>query len=180
MSQPELTERAKRVRLILLDVDGVLTDGRIFFVPDGEGGVVESKSFDVVDGAGIACAHRAGLQTGIISGRESPAVTARADELGIKEVHQGIRDKAHALERVVQRTRVEPENICFAGDDIVDLPVMRRVGFPIAVANAPEEVRAHAAYVTSARGGRGAVREIVELILRAQGKWDEIVAEFLK
>lgn len=180
MSREELTERARGVRLLLLDVDGVLTDGRIFLVPDGAGGLVESKAFDVTDGAGIVLARRAGLPTGIVSGRQSPVVTARAKELGIEEVHLGVADKGAALERIVWRTKIPIESICFVGDDIVDLPVMRRVGFPVAVQNAPDEVRAHAAYVTSARGGRGAVREIVELLLKARGKWDEAVSEFLK
>lgn len=174
-----MTERARRVRLLLLDVDGVLTDGGIFFLPDGDGGLMESKVFDVTDGAGIALARRAGLVTGIISGRTSPVVTARASELGIGEVHQGVRDKAQVLGRIVETRGIPPAEIAFAGDDVVDVPVMRRVGFPVAVQNAPDEVRAHAAYVTAARGGRGAVREIVELILKAQGKWEGLVREFL-
>lgn len=180
MSRQSVTERARRVRLLLLDVDGVLTDGRIYLLPDGSGGLVESKAFDVADGAGIVLARQAGLETGIISGRDSPVVTARAHELGITEVHLGVRDKAAALDRVVQSTGISTDAIGFAGDEIVDLPVMRRVGFPVAVQNAPEEVRAHAAFVTSAPGGRGAVREVIELILKSQGKWDSLVRAFLR
>jgi len=180
MPHDSLTERAKRVRLLLLDVDGVLTDGRIIFMPDGSGGLMESKAFDVADGAGIALARRAGLRTGIISGRQSPVVTARAEELGIEEVHLGVFDKAAVLERIVLETGIPAEDIAFAGDEVVDLPIMRQVGFPVAVQNAPNDVKAHALYVTAARGGRGAVREIIELILRSQGKWDALVSEFLR
>lgn len=165
--------------MLLLDVDGVLTDGRIFFCPDGQGGLVESKAFDVTDGAGIALARRAGLKTGIISGRASPVVAARAAELHVEEVHQGVSDKAAVLDEIVQRTGIVPGEIAFVGDEVVDLPAMSRVGFPVAVQNAAGEVRSRAAWVTSRSGGRGAVREVVELILRAQGKWEDLVREFL-
>jgi 3-deoxy-D-manno-octulosonate 8-phosphate phosphatase (KDO 8-P phosphatase) len=175
-----VTREARRVRLLLVDVDGVLTDGRLFFVPDLSGGLVESKAFDASDGAGIVLARGAGLEVGIISGRSSPAVTARALELGIAEVHLGVRDKAAVLEEIVARTGIGHAEIGFAGDDVVDLPVMLRVGFPVAVRNAPEEVRSRALYVTAARGGRGAVREVIELILRAQDKWESLIEGFLR
>jgi 3-deoxy-D-manno-octulosonate 8-phosphate phosphatase (KDO 8-P phosphatase) len=175
----ELTERARRVELLLMDVDGVLTDGRIWFVPSGDR-LEEVKSFSVADGAGIALAHRAGLATGIISGRSSRIVVERARELDIDEVHIGIRDKSAALDAVARSRSISPDHMAFVGDDVVDLPAMRRVGLPVAVANASEDVKPHAAYVTSARGGEGAVREVIELILKAQGKWDSLVGEFLK
>jgi len=178
MPRESLTERARRVRLLLLDVDGVLTDGRILFMPDGSGGLMESKSFHVADGAGIALAHSAGLGTGLVSRRTSPAVTERARELGIDRVHQGVGEKAAAVEAIAAEAGVSLDAVAFVGDDLVDLPAMLRVGFPVAVENAPEEVRSRAAYVTEAPGGHGAVREVVEVILRAQGKWDQVIGEF--
>lgn len=179
MREDEVSTRARRVRLLLMDVDGVLTDGKIFFIPDGSGGLVESKAFHVTDGAGIALARRAGLLTGLVSRRSSPGVVARARELGIEEVHLGVHDKAPVVERIAAEAGIARDETAYLGDDIVDLPALRRVGFPVAVANAAPEVRAHAAYVTTAYGGQGAVRETVELILRAQGKWDDLIAEFL-
>jgi len=177
MSQDELNEKARRVQLLLMDVDGVLTDGRIWYVPSGDR-LEEVKSFSVADGSGITLAHQAGLSTGIISGRSSRIVVERARELEIEEVHTGVRDKSGVVDQVATSRSVSLENIAFIGDDVVDLPAMRRVGFPVAVANASEDVKPHAAYVTSARGGEGAVREVIELILRAQGKWDAMIAEF--
>lgn len=177
--EEDVSVRARRVRLFLMDVDGVLTDGRIFFIPDGQGGLVESKAFHVADGAGIALARRAGLLTGLVSRRSSPIVVARARELGIEEVHLGVPDKAAVVERIMAAAGVSPEETAYVGDDIVDLPALIRVGFPVAVANAAAEVRAHAVYVTTACGGQGAVREAAELILRAQGRWDDLIAEFL-
>lgn len=179
MSQDELTERARNVRMLLMDVDGVLTDGRISFVPTSSG-LVEVKSFHVADGAGIALARRGGLKTGFVSGRESPAVQERARELEVDEVHLGVEDKVSVLDEIVESTGIRAAQMAFVGDEVVDLPVMRRVGFPIAVDNAPEEVTAMAAYVTRARGGSGAVREVVELILKAQDKWGDVLSEFLE
>jgi 3-deoxy-D-manno-octulosonate 8-phosphate phosphatase (KDO 8-P phosphatase) len=177
--EDEVNARARRVRLLLMDVDGVLTDGKILFIPDGSGGLVESKAFHVTDGAGIALARRAGLRTGLVSRRNSPVVVARAQELGIEEVHLGVTDKAPVVERIASDAGIGPEETAYVGDDVVDLPAFGRVGFPVAVANAVAEVRARAVYVTTASGGHGAVREIVELILRAQGKWNDLIAEFL-
>jgi 3-deoxy-D-manno-octulosonate 8-phosphate phosphatase (KDO 8-P phosphatase) len=165
--------------MLLLDVDGVLTDGRIWHVPDG-GSLVEVKAFDVVDGAGIALARRAGLLTGFVSGRSSRTVVERARELMVDEVHLGVRDKVEVLERILEGRSIGSDDVAFVGDDVVDLPAMRRVGFAVAVSNAAAEVKARSAYVTEARGGRGAVREVVELILKAQGKWDAVVGEFLE
>ena len=179
MPEEELNSRASRVRLILMDVDGVLTDGRIWYVPHGDS-LEEVKAFDAADGAGIALAHKAGLATGIVSGRASAAVLHRARELGIEEVHLGVADKAAFLARISDSRSIAVEDIAFIGDEVVDLPAMRRVGFPVAVANASNDVKRHAAYVTKAGGGRGAVRETIELILRVQGKWHALVTEFLK
>ena len=174
-----MNQKARRVELLLMDVDGVLTDGRIWYVPSGDR-LEEVKSFNVADGAGITLAHRSGLLTGIISGRSSRIVVERARELGIEEVHIGVRDKSAVLDEVVRSRSVSPENAAFIGDDVSDIPARRRVGFPVAVANASDDVKPHAVYLTSARGGDGAVREVIELILKAQGKWDSVMGEFLR
>ena len=179
MYEDKLNEKARRVQLLLMDVDGVLTDGRISYVPSGDS-LEEVKSFDVADGTGVTLAHWAGLATGIISGRSSRSVVERARELDIEEVHVGIRDKSAVLDDIINSRSISAENVAFIGDDVVDLSAMRRVGFPVAVANASDDVKPHAAYVTSACGGQGAVREVIELILKAQGKWGSLMDELLK
>jgi len=179
MYEDKLNEKARRVQLLLMDVDGVLTDGRISYVPSGDS-LEEVKSFDVADGTGVTLAHWAGLATGIISGRSSRSVVERARELDIEEVHVGIRDKSAVLDDIINSRSISAENVAFIGDDVVDLSAMRRVGFPVAVANASDDVKPHAAYVTSACGGQGAVREVIELILKAQGKWGPLMDELLK
>lgn len=167
-------ERAARVRLVLFDVDGVLTDGRILLDSNG----VESRSFFVRDGLGIRVGQQAGLRFGIISGRDSRVVAQRAAELGIDEVHQGIHDKLGRLQEIRSRLEFELDQICFVGDDLIDLPVMHRVGFAAAPADAADEARDAAHYVTRCAGGRGAVREIIDLLLRAGGKWDEVISRW--
>ncbi len=179
MSQKDLADLIQNVALLLMDVDGVLTDGKVWFVPDG-GELVEVKSFNVLDGAGIALAHRGGLRTGVVSARSSPGVRKRAEELSIEFIYLGVRDKKTALADVVRESGLTGDQVCFMGDEVVDLPAMTRVGFPVAVSNAVPEVRSRAAYVTEALGGNGAVREVIELILKEQGKWDEAIAEFLE
>ena len=167
-------ERAKEIRLLLLDVDGVLTDGRITY--DGSGR--EWKSFDIRDGQGIRLLQRAGLEVGILSGRRSAAVRARAKELGLRLLRQKVTDKAKALQEIMARKSYRREHICYVGDDLVDLPVFPRVGLAIAPADGIEEVKASAHYVTRNPGGRGAVREVCELILKAQGKWASVIREY--
>jgi 3-deoxy-D-manno-octulosonate 8-phosphate phosphatase (KDO 8-P phosphatase) len=179
MSQEDLAKRVQNVALLLMDVDGVLTDGKVWFVSDG-GELVEVKSFSVLDGAGIALAHRVGLKTGVVSARSSPGVRKRAEELSIEFIYLGVCDKKTALADIVKDSGLGAEQICFMGDEVVDLPAMTRVGFPVAVSNAVHEVRSRAAYVTEASGGNGAVREVIELILKEQGKWDGAIAEFLE
>ena len=164
-------EGAERVRLLILDVDGVLTSGEIFI--DGEGR--ESKVFHVHDGSGIVYLHRQGIRTALITGRKSKVVALRAEELGIEEVHQGIREKIRAYEDIAKRLSLQDAEIGYVGDDLLDLSCLRRAGFPVAVANASPEVKAAARFVTSRVGGQGAVREVAEVILKAQGKWDAIV-----
>ena len=167
-------KRAKAIRLLLLDVDGVLTDGRIVY--DGKGR--ELKSFDIKDGQGIKLFQQAGLKVGIISGRKSSAVRLRAKELGIEILHQKALDKAKTLEVILQNNQIRAEQVCFMGDDILDLPVLLRVGLAVAVADGAEEVKTNAHYVTHHPGGRGAVREICELLLKAQGKWEPITRKY--
>lgn len=170
----ELTRRAAAVRLFVLDVDGVLTDGRLFI--DGDGG--ETKAFDVRDGLAIGLAQRAGLRFAILSGRRAEAVTRRAAELGIEEVHQKIADKGACFEGILERNGVTADQVCFVGDDLIDLPVMRRVGLAAAPADAVREVLAVAHFVSSRPGGRGAVRETVELVLRSGGHWQNVTAPY--
>ena len=166
---PANRERAAKIRMIVLDSDGVLTDGRIVLSSDG----TETRAFDVTDGFGIRLAQRAGIEFGIISGRRSEVVARRAAELGIEELRQQVADKRACLEEILLRRGLPPEAVCFIGDDLIDLPAMRRAGFSAAPSTALPAVRESAHFVASRGGGRGAVREVVELVLRASGRWEE-------
>ncbi len=170
----DVRARVERVKLLVVDVDGVLTDGRLFYHDDG----TESKTFDVRDGHGIKMLRQAGIETAIISGRRCPCVDKRAADLGIKEVFQGVRDKVPSLQKLLSAKGLQPEQMAFVGDDVVDLPVMNRVGFAVAVADASEHLFDMAHYVTLAPGGRGAVREVAELILGVQGLWSKVAAVY--
>ena len=170
----EVRTRVEGVKLLVLDVDGVLTDGRLYYHDDG----TESKAFDVRDGHGIKMLRQAGIETAIISGRRSPSVDKRAADLGITEVVQGVIDKVPILEKLVSQKHLKPEEIAYVGDDIVDLPVMNRVGLAIAVADASEHLFDAAHYVTIAPGGRGAVREVAELILGVRGRWSKVAGKY--
>ena len=172
----DIDQRAQRIKLLLMDCDGVLTDGRLFLLPDGD----ELKSFNAHDGHGIKLFHRAGLKTGIISGRKSSAVERRARELGMSYLRESALDKLKVLEELLAETGLSPEQCAYVGDDLPDVPIMRRVGFAIAVADAVEETRQAAHYVTQRKGGHGAVRETVELILKAQGRWDELMKRYVQ
>ncbi len=167
----EVIERASRIRLLLLDVDGVLTEGKVFLDEGGR----ELKVFYVRDGVGLKLLRREGIEVGFITGRSSEALTRRAEELGVGWVIQGTRDKVRAYERIAQEVGVDADEVCFVGDDIVDIPLLKRVGLPVVVADGAEEAKRHALYVTRSPGGRGAVREVCELLLQAQGKWEEII-----
>jgi 3-deoxy-D-manno-octulosonate 8-phosphate phosphatase (KDO 8-P phosphatase) len=169
-------EKAKHVKLLILDVDGVLTDGRI--VIDDRG--VETKCFDVRDGHGIKLLRRANIEVAIITGRQSQVVSHRARELGIDSVYQNIHDKLEVYEAILKEKGLKDGEVSFVGDDIVDLPLLRRVGFSAVVADGIEELKPYADYVSKNRGGRGAVREISELILKAQGKWPALMERYLK
>jgi 3-deoxy-D-manno-octulosonate 8-phosphate phosphatase (KDO 8-P phosphatase) len=167
-------EKLERIRLLLLDVDGVMTDGSIVY----GAGDQEIKRFHVRDGLGIRLLMRAGIQVGVVTGRQSEALMHRCRNLGIELVYAGVGDKAALLDRIVAQTAVPARNIAFAGDDLVDLPLMRKVGLSVAVADAHEVVRAQADLVTTAPGGAGAVREICEALLKSQGCWESILKEF--
>jgi len=160
---------------LLLDVDGVLTDGKLHFGNDG----TEFKTFDVQDGHGIAMAQRAGLMIGLVSGRRSKATARRARDLGIRLVLQAPINKMQLIERVKRKHGFGDEEVAFIGDELVDLPVLRRVGFAVAVANAVPEVKAAAHYITRRMGGDGAVREVIEMILKARGDWNRAIAKYL-
>jgi len=171
-----MRERLAKIRLLLLDVDGVLTDGRIIY--DGQG--VETKAFDVKDGHGLKLLQRAGIAVGIITGRQSPVVDIRARELGIEIVHQGAKDKLVPFEEVLAQLRLAEEEVAYMGDDLPDLPVMRRVGWAAAPCDAVEEIKPYVHYLASRRGGRGAVREVCDLLLREAGHWDEQTARYYR
>ena len=172
--------RARRIKLLLMDVDGVMTDGSISLVSEPSGQAREIKSFNSLDGAGLRLAQLAGLRTGVITGRVSAAVAARARELGLDYIAQDAFEKLPAFEKILRQARVKPEEVCFVGDDVTDLPVLKRAGLAVSVPNGHEEVRRRVHYVTRRGGGRGAVREVVDLILRAQGKYDKLLQRFLR
>ncbi len=176
MNKPTLLERACKIRLLMMDVDGVLTDGRI--IQDSLGH--ELKVFDVKDGHGIVMAHRAQLRTALISGRGSETITQRAQELGIELVFQKIWNKLEVFEKILVETKLAQEQVAYIGDDLVDIPLLRRVGLAAAVADAVDEVKAAAHLVTQRSGGRGAVREVIELILRAQGHWETLLERYTR
>ena len=169
-------ERAARIKLLLMDCDGVLTDGRIWLFDNGE----EQKGFHTRDGLGIELWHRAGLRSGIISGRNSTAVARRAQGLGMSFLVQGVSDKVQAFTETVTQGGVSNDEVAFIGDDLNDIPLMLRSGFAVAVADAAPEARERAHYVTKLNGGQGAVREVIELILKAQGRWDALTADYTK
>ena len=167
--------KLKHVKMLLLDVDGVLTDGSIIYNDSGE----EIKAFNAKDGLGIRMLLNSGINVGIVTGRSSKTVHHRCANLGISIIFDGIRDKAAALDIILEQTKLLPEQIAFAGDDLLDLPILKKVGLSIAVADAHEIVRKNVDMVTSAKGGKGAVREICESILKAQGLWESILGHFL-
>ena len=175
----ELLRRARRIKLLLLDVDGVMTDGSISLLSVSGTEAREIKSFNSLDGAGLRLAQLAGLRTGVITGRVSAAVAARAKEMGMDFVAQNAFEKLPSFERILKQAKVKPAEVCFIGDDITDLPVLTRVGLAASVPNGHEEVRKRVHYITRAGGGRGAVREVIDLILRAQGRYDKLLRRFL-
>ncbi len=171
-----MNDRLKKIKLLILDVDGVMTDGRIIFDSNG----VESKFFNVKDGHGIKMLQRSGIEVGIVSGRQSQVVANRARELGIDRVYQGSLDKLTPYLEILETSGLADEQVAYMGDDIIDLPVMRRVGFAAAPADALEYVLQYAHFVAKNRGGWGAVREVCDLILTAQGTWETVTARYYR
>lgn len=171
----DIIERARMIKLLILDCDGVLTDGRIILLPDGD----ETKAFDVKDGHAMVMAQRAGLRIAIISGRKSSVVRARAKELGVAHLHEMAWVKMEPYEKILAEESLSDEEVCYVGDDVVDIPLLRRSGLAVAVADAVEEAKQFSHVVTKRPGGRGAVREVIELILKAQDKWHEALAHYI-
>jgi 3-deoxy-D-manno-octulosonate 8-phosphate phosphatase (KDO 8-P phosphatase) len=190
------TDRAKKIKVILFDVDGVLTDGTLWFVPvsgtepsaqqgtstTGVGVIhrAETKGFSAHDGIGISLARLAGIKTGIVTKRISETVALRARDLKLEYVFQGIDRKPDVLDKILSESGVQADEICFVGDDLVDLPIMRRCGLAIAVANARPQVQEMAHYVTPSRGGEGAARDAIEYVLKAQGRLEQIINAYIE
>ncbi len=167
--------KASRVRLLLFDVDGVLTTGEVIMHADGS----ESKGFHIRDGAAIVWAQRAGLTVGLLSARSSGATSHRAAQLAVRIVEQGVKSKIAAYEQIIRDAKVDDHDVAYMGDDLLDLQVLARVGLSAAPADAAAEVRERVDWVSSVAGGRGAVRELVELVLRAQQRWDDVLRQHL-
>ena len=170
----ELTLKAKKIKVLLLDVDGVLTDGRIIY--DSRG--ADMKFFDVHDGLGVYLLKKAGIPTVLITAKGSKAIPPRAKDMKVDAVYADISPKTAVLDKILSKYAVTTDEICFVGDDLVDLCLMQSIGFPVAVFNAAAEIKQAASYITVREGGRGAVREVAELILKSQGKWAEAVAGY--
>ena len=175
---PDITALASKIRLLLMDVDGVLTDGKLYNVPGPDGKMAETKGFDSQDGIALQWCARLGISTGLISGRVSPATVERAAQTKFKYVYQGHTEKIPILEEIMADAKLSKDQAAYIGDDFTDVVVMRRVGLAIATANARPEVKPIAHYVTQASGGHGAVREVIEILLKAQGRWSEILRHY--
>ena len=175
---PKLMQLASQIKLLLMDVDGVLTDGKLYNVPGPDGAMVETKAFDSQDGIGLQWLARKGIQTGLISGRDSPATVVRAKQCKFAYIYQGHTEKIPILEEILSRSGLSKEQVAYIGDDFTDVVAMRRVALGVATANARPEVKACAHFVMEAEGGHGAVREVVELLLKAQGHWEDILEHY--
>jgi len=173
---PKIIERAKKIRALVLDIDGVLTDGRMIYGTYGD----ELKNFDANDGLGIVLAKRAGLKCVIVTAKASRVIKKRAKELKIDKVYQNFHYKINALTKITNKFKLKNEEICFVGDDITDIPILKRIGLAVAVPDATEEVKSYAHYVTKKAGGRGAVREVCDLILKASGDWDKVTKRYFE
>ncbi len=174
MITSQLQERIKKIRLLILDIDAILTDGRIVY--DNKGN--ELKFFDVQDGFGIVLLKRAGIETIIMTAKKSRVVSRRARDFKVKALYQNCFDKLKTFQEMLKKFNIPPDEICFMGDDLIDIPVLKRVGFAVSVPNAVDEARGAAHYVTKRHGGRGAVREICDLILKTQDKWHDITSRY--
>ena len=176
----KLLKRAKKIKLLIMDVDGVMTDGKFYYVPLADGSLLETKGFDSRDGLGLRLAHHYDIKTGIITGRGSPVIEARAKDLEINFIYQNCLEKIGPYEEMCKAAGATDAEVCYVGDDLTDLPLLTRVGLAVSVANGDDLVRKHAHFCTERCGGAGAVREAIELILTAQGKWDGILANYLR
>ncbi len=168
----KVVERAAKIQLLLMDVDGVLTNGVVYFVPGKDGHAFETKGFDSHDGLGFHLLNAAGIKTGFISGRESEAVRERAENMKVSYIYEGSLQKEPIFDEIRQKANLTDDQIAYIGDDFTDIPLIKRAGLGVAVDNAREEVKNAAHFVTEAKGGEGAVREVIELILKAQNKWE--------
>lgn len=174
MMKKNIKEKLSKIKMLILDVDGVMTDGSIMMDDEGR----ELKSFNVLDGHGLKILQRYGIKVAILTGRRSKVVEYRAKDLGIEDVYQGALNKKEVFEKILLKNKLSADEVAFLGDDIVDIPVLKRVGFSAAVADAVDVVKKSVNYVTKKVGGHGAVREICEMILQAQGKWAEVAAKY--
>jgi 3-deoxy-D-manno-octulosonate 8-phosphate phosphatase (KDO 8-P phosphatase) len=172
--QREVLDKIKKVKLLLLDVDGVLTDGRIIYDSGGR----DLKFFDVHDGMGVYLLKKAGIPTILITAKGSDAIRPRAKDMGVSAIFEDISPKSCVLDKILKKYKLTSKELCFVGDDLVDLCLMKRVGFAVAVANAIPEIKHAAIYITRKKGGRGAVREVAELILKGQGKWGNLIKSY--
>jgi 3-deoxy-D-manno-octulosonate 8-phosphate phosphatase (KDO 8-P phosphatase) len=178
MMDPQLQQRAAKIRLLLMDVDGVITNGLIYNVPGPNGDLIETKGFNSQDGIALQWLIWNGFQMGVISGRESQALDVRAKQVGMTYVYQGHIEKVPILEEILQRSGFALDQVAYAGDDLTDVPILRRAGLAFATANARPEVKRCAHHVTAAAGGDGAIREIAEILLQAQGHWDGLLKKY--
>ncbi|MFH1359894.1 MAG: HAD hydrolase family protein [Candidatus Omnitrophota bacterium] len=169
-----MNEAIKKIKVLVCDVDGVLTDAKITLDSRGQ----EIKSFDIYDGFALVLAKRVGIKTAFLTGRYSKVVNVRAKGLKIDKVYQNADPKIGAYQKLLRYFKVKDENVCFIGDDLIDLQILKRVGFAVCVANACQEAKKEADYITLRKGGEGAVREVVELILKAQGKWQKVIERY--
>ncbi len=178
LTEPELQKIAADIKILLMDVDGVLTDGRLYFLPGPDGKMVETKAFDSQDGIALRWLSWYDIKTGVISGRDSPATLERAQQVGMTWVFQGHIEKIPLFERIMSEANVSSKQVAYVGDDLTDVVIMRRVGLSFATANARTEVKKSANVVTDAPGGSGAVREAVEVLLKARGVWDQLLKKY--
>ena len=172
----DIIERAKKIKVLVLDVDGVLTDGKLIYTDHGE----EIKNFQVNDGLGIFLVRNAGIKSAVLTAKGSKIVEKRCEELRIDKIYKNCHYKIEAFDNLLKSFAVEPENICFMGDDLIDIPVLRRVGLAVCPQNAIEEVKAYVHFVSDKNGGDGAVRDVCNLLLKSQGKWEEVTKRYFE
>ena len=176
MADRNILERAARVKVFVVDIDGVMTDGRIIYSGYGD----ELRFFDVQDGFGITLLNRAGIKTVIVTAGKSKIVKHRARDLKVTKTYHGFMNKIEPFNDLLKHFKVTPEEVCFMGDDLIDIPILKRVGFAVAVSNAVDDAKKAAHHITASKGGRGAVREICDLILKSQGKWDLVTSKYFE